>query len=1335
LSISEVDPKLLKETREELETGGYRPRDEASAGFLRSLVQRLSPRGEFQPSGPIPVRTEHPTVGRDPVFFLRARTLGFAAALEAVLEDLQRDQTVPPSLLTVVGVEAPSAENGSSERDDSPDANEILFSKPANPEQHRIAERLARSGAVLVQGPPGTGKTHTIANLIGHLLAHGKTVLVTAHTTKALRVLRDHVVEPLRPLCVSLLDNDLESRKQLQESVERIVEKLSQSDLVRLEAAAMKLQIERARLIAECALVRKRLIDARGDEYRDIIVAGEGYGPAQAARHVAQHRGRDGWIPGPLAPGEPLPIADGDVAYLYETNEIVSADDEAELEHDVPDPADLIAPDEFARFAEMRTQLLAAAAHPGDFWNREPDAADADRLERLVAQLQHAVAQLSDGGAWRLAAAAAGHAGSARDPWELLLRMIKDTEGLAVRSQEGILRYAPRLSATIPPVEQKRIAEELYQHASSRGRVGRLALWTHPAWARFVGEVQVNGRAPVEPEHFRALADAAALQHARTELRERWGRQMAPLGAPAPEQLGEHVERACSQYAPLIEECLDWYVHVWEPLRQELCGLGFQWERFLNQQPPRLVPYGDLVRLRDAISGPLPAELRRRVHGAKLEQLERTKNERLSKLARRPALHQAVVAENLAKAIARWDADAYRTGFARLVELHSRRAILERRNRLLNQLEAAAPAWVRAIRTRSGAHGASTAPGDATAAWLWRQLSDELDRRGHTPLQLLQQRSAELTEQLEAVTTELIDHRAWAGQVRRTTLTQRKALVGWLDTIRKIGKGYGIRVPRLRAEASRLMVDARTAVPVWIMPLSRVAENFDPRRTRFDVVILDEASQSDVMALLAFYLGRETVVVGDQEQVSPSAVGQELKVVQRLIDEHLHGIPNAHLYDGQTSVYDLARQSFPGTVVLLEHFRCVREIIQFSNWLSYGGRIKPLRDESRVLLKPHVIAYRVDGSSDRKVNAEEALTIASLAVAAAEQPEYDGATFGVISLVGEEQALEIERLLLHYMPPEEHERRRVLCGTAAQFQGDERDVVFLSVVDSPGDGPLALREQPMFKQRFNVAASRARDQMWVVHSLDPRRDLKDGDLRRRLIEHAEDPLALVRMLEQGEARAESPFERDVLHRLVAAGYRVHCQWKVGYYRIDLVVDDGERRLAVECDGDRFHPLESLPDDMVREATLRRLGWKFVRVRGSEFYRDPDAAMRPVWETLRRLGIRAVGSGPSSSAPEAEGREALSERVIRRAAELRRAWTEQDDDGPPLSPTVLDAPPPASSPPASARPMAPPSPRSQLRPELEGRGEPVPLLGGTEEGVLSPVENSEGATPGASVRRR
>src|SRR5690606_3026261 len=243
---------------------------------------------------------------------------------------------------------------------------------------------------------------------------------------------------------------------------------------------------------------------------------------------------------------------------------------------------------------------------------------------------------------------------------------------------------------------------------------------------------------------------------------------------------------------------------------------------------------------------------------------------------------------------------------------------------------------------------------------------------------------------------------------------------------------------------------------------------------------------------------------------------------------------------------------------------------------------------------PAVVPYRVQGVRGKgKTNDDEARAIVTLVQAALEQPEYRGKTFGVVSLLGEEQAIHVESLVRQRLSPAQLATSHFLCGTAAQFQGAERDVVFVSLVDSPGDGPLAKHEMDMYRQRFNVAASRPKDQLWVVYSLDPRSDLKPGDLRRRLIEHAENPRALLD-LQLADDRTESEFERLVLRRLLDEGYRVTPQWPVGRYRIDLVVQGGGRRLAVECDGDRFHPLEKIADDMERQAVLERLGWRFVR---------------------------------------------------------------------------------------------------------------------------------------------
>src|SRR5262249_7881583 len=147
-----------------------------------------------------------------------------------------------------------------------------------NAEQLEIARHLEQQGAVLVQGPPGTGKTHTIANLLGHLLSQGKRVLVTSHTAKALKVLRDHVVKPLQPLCVSVLNDD---SKQMESTVDAITERLAFSDPNTLEREAAILNRERSVLLRQLRETRARLGEARHDEYRAIVLAGEEISPSQ----------------------------------------------------------------------------------------------------------------------------------------------------------------------------------------------------------------------------------------------------------------------------------------------------------------------------------------------------------------------------------------------------------------------------------------------------------------------------------------------------------------------------------------------------------------------------------------------------------------------------------------------------------------------------------------------------------------------------------------------------------------------------------------------------------------------------------------------------------------------------------------------------------------------------------------------------------------------------------------------------------------------------------------------------------------------------------------------
>lgn len=1280
-----LDSKTMAILAEELETEGVVPLGgQRTAGFLKRLVQGLFVRGEFsETKGDERVS---PTVWRDPVIFARPRTAGLHTIIASIIEDLGGDSPdIPKVLVQIAGGDAdpslppnqspptPTAADGHGVAS-TPQRGDILFSKPANQEQLQIAKRLRTTDSVLVQGPPGTGKTHTIANLIGHFLEEGKSVLVTAHTSKALRVLRDQVDEKLQPLCLSVLEGDAESREQLKLAVQEIVGRLASSNAEDLRGQAGNLRARHHQLRRREDDLRERMRAARYSEIEEIVIGGAGIRPTDAARQVRDDEDEHGWLPGPIEHGVLCSLSDSEVRELYASNESVPAPDERELTNAQPSLAELIDPTSFRRSTGERDDALCnTGKHRSEFWDdRAASDVSADRLAELLQEFDGVKSMLADGEQWLREVLFAGWTGGGqRKMWDDLAgdadRVVDDAAGTVSMIAERDAKLPP----SEPAEEVESTLAEIVQHLQGGGQLGFLKTLMKPSWRKVIAESRTYGREPRDLEDFTTLLAAAGLQRKRTRFIAHWNRVMNMNGVKGPLIDDPHTrpELVANSWVPEIRKRLEWREQSWDPFRAGLADVGFNWDALLHCYPSRGRPHGELDRVQDAIDTALGELIEGRGAQVRCSELDAKSDEQRSHLL---GFTESKAARALERALAEWNPDAYEEAHFELARVEGLRSDFDRRRALLDKLAATAPEWASAITRRKAPHHDGDAPAsDPGGAWRWLQLRQELDRRAKDSINGLVEEIGERQRETRRLAREIIDHGAWAAQCDRVGLEEQRALVGFVKTVDKMGKGFGKKVPALKARARELLESARSAVPVWIMPLNRVYESFDPRSTKFDVVIIDEASQSDVTALAALYLGRRHIIVGDNEQVTPDAIGMRVEDVDRLIDAHLDGIPNNHLYDGQTSIYDLAETSFVGGVVRLrEHFRCAPEIIQFSNTLSYNNTIRPLREPSSTGVHPAIVSERVHGIRVDGRNDAEAATIASLMSACLRDPAYltnergEPTSFGVITLLGNEQASVISEKLWEYLgshAPDAFTKHRLLCGTAAQFQGDERDVIFLSMVDGPPEeGRHWLREDgpaKRYKKRYNVAVSRARNQLWVVHSLDPESHLKEGDLRRRLIQHARDPHALMRAIEEQGARTESELERRVLHRLQDAGYRVRTQWPVGGYRIDLVVEGLEARLAVECDGDRWHPPEKLSEDMQRQADLERLGWRFARIRGSVFFRDPEGAMAPVMAKLERMGIVPLGEEPQ----EADGETHLLERIRREAEAIRRDQEDETGD--------------------------------------------------------------------------
>lgn len=591
------------------------------------------------------------------------------------------------------------------------------------------------------------------------------------------------------------------------------------------------------------------------------------------------------------------------------------------------------------------------------------------------------------------------------------------------------------------------------------------------------------------------------------------------------------------------------------------------------------------------------------------------------------------------------DVAAWRTAWQERERVRREKRRLAHYDGLLARLDGLCPGIAELLRNTSGDPAWGNRVRKLRDAWTWaaarawlRRISDAKAYEARV------QDYHRLKQKIEKATEELAANRAWQAFFDRLDEKTVQSLNAWTRAVDRIGKGTGKHAYRHRRTARQYHRDCVPSIPAWVMPLHKLWDSVDAVPGLFDTVIVDEASQAGVDALVLLLLAKRIVVVGDEKQNSPEAVGVLEDDIARLAREHLSAFRFRDEFRPDTSLFDHAERTFGSHITLREHFRCVPEIIRFSNDLCYrDAPLIPLRQAPPERLPPlrsrFVDEGACEGSGQRIRNRAEAYALVETIAKLVDDEAYDGKTMGVIALQGHDQAQLIETLLAQRLDPGVIAERRLRCGEPATFQGDQRDVMFLSLVIAPNVNYRALTRLPD-QRRFNVAMSRARDQVWLFHSVRPH-DLGPDDLRRRLVSFFENPqhgvlATLFEDLDRLEREARGPrrlgnqpdpyeswFEVDVALELLRRKFRVRPQVEVAGRRIDLVVEGLDARIAVECDGDEWHGPEQYERDMARQRQLERAGWTFVRVRESAFYADRQRAVNAVVQACEELGIRPV----------------------------------------------------------------------------------------------------------------
>lgn len=1107
-------------------------------------------------------------------------------------------------------------------------AEELYFPLPYNEEQVTIIQRLEKSAGVAVQGPPGTGKTHTIANVICHYLATGRRVLVTSRGEPALEVLQSKIPEEVRALTVALMASDREGVRQFQASIETIQHQVSQlnPEQTRHAIATLESAIDRAH--HELASIDTRIDAIAIAQLSEVEVDGAPMRAQKLAELVTSGLEQHGWFDDDitLSPENAPPLTEEEAGKLREARRKVGQD-LVYVQANFPSADSLPATAAIAELHEVLSSMrtIEAEVERGDLLDLKATTAEvliaARNLLELVEEAKTLAEELeSTDSGWPLDLRIKCRLPSFISERQALESLFSDIDALIRARAEFLKRPVEFPDAGLRTVKTR----EAVARAVETGKpFGFIALGAGEA-KEHIAVVKVSGLSPASIDDWAHVQRYIELDEKVVSFVSRWNQFADELSIPRLEG-GISALRRIEMFATFAKKA--------HRLATEFDATLPKKADTVFCSAPAKALMGSSAELLEVKN-----QLLRHLTKAELSKAATQLSTLQEKLAGKTGPVSIALKQFIEKQLGYPDIPSDRASaqyaelMAELRRIASLTVDLARIKDSAARIEqAGAPKLASRVRSQPVEMSGEDAVFPVTwrQAWNWARIRTYLDNiEARNELLGLSARRRDLEGGLSRLYKDLVSKAAWLATKRNATPRVLQALAGYATAIRRIGQGTGPNATRYRRDAREAMLDAAGAVPCWIMSHARISEAMPPDIGAFDLVIVDEASQSDLWALPAILRGKKILVVGDDKQVSPDGSFIASQRIQELKVRFLSEQPYGTEMTPEKSLYDLAARVFAAEQVMLrEHFRCVAPIIAYANRVFYKGGIQPLRipKASERINPPLVDIYVTDGFRDKHDrNDYEAQAIAEEISAILENEDFIGRTIGVVSLLGMDQAKHIDSIVRHRCDVAELLRRKFECGEARTFQGSERDIMFLSMVaDSKNCHALSGLK---FDQRFNVAASRARDRMYLIRSVKTS-DLSDKDLRLTLLSHFNKPMVTDK--EEAEVlidQCESGFEREVFSILSSRGYRVIPQVKTGAYRIDMVVEGaGDNRLAIELDGDEYHGPDRWQHDMNRQRVLERAGWVFWRCFASTWSLRKDDVLQELLARLTAMGIEPMGA--------------------------------------------------------------------------------------------------------------
>ena len=1061
------------------------------------------------------------------------------------------------------------------------------------------------------------GKSHTIANLICHLLANGKRVLVTAYTKRALEVLKNQLPEDFKSLTVNLLSSDSTSIQDLEASVNTINDELSRTNITELNKEIEELDIEYSLVKEEIAETKNEWIKLKEKSSRNQVINIHYQGTLlEIAERIEKELSSFSWFKDNFTNINNLDFI-RKLEGFFSITKHFKAIDCSRYNFVIPQKEKIIKLSELNQYHGIINELKTKC-NSNTFTN-SIDCNDFLELKKLLESLHPLYLSIERSNLTFKEEILNDYQSS----FFLWKDKLARTNKLLERLYEEKLKKLDRnVEITYPSektlIQLKNDAQILVTYFKERNSLSGLLFNIKKALLPkeikeklyFINSVRVNGSPCDTLTEFEKVIDDIKIKQDFEELETLW--EIQP-------------DRKLNLYYDRVK----FYIQLKNDTGN-LIGIIEESNKIKSQ-----IESLSSLRLPNCKSNKVTEYLNACNYNILLNKskLLEIRIEESNKYLSDQNIHP--IALELIKDLIDIDCDKYEHHLSEIdslnVEIQNYIEYKET-ERILRQ---SIPILIDDILEDTFEY--SNLEQLENAIFFKHAFSEitkllEKDYEKNLFLNL-----TELEQQEEKFLSKIASKKAWFNvleNLNRNFLI-RQHLQAWVLAIKKIGKGTGKRALKFRKEAQLQMDKCKDSIPCWIMPIYKVAETINPELGMYDYVIIDEASQLGPDAIFLLYISKNIIIVGDDKQVSPEYVGVNADIMSPYISRHLKNIPFDNYYGTEFSFFDHATMFCRGKTVLREHFRCMPEIIEFSNKNFYsrdGKGLYPLKQYSEQRLDPLINIYcqsgYVEGQSQNIINKVEAESITNKISDLIKDERYNGKTFGVIVLQGNRQAALIELLLLKKIGDTEYHKRKIICGNSASFQGDERDIIFLSLITAQNHNRSALTK-PEDERRFNVAVSRAKEQVILFHSVQLEDLINTNDLRYKLLDHflnykshsIPQQIIIERAAgKQPPAPFESWFEVDVFNDIVRNNYSVIPQYEVakGKYRIDLValLSNGIK-IAIECDGDKYHGAEQYQSDLIRQKVLERCGWQFFRIRGGEYYSNRKKALDSLWQLLRK----------------------------------------------------------------------------------------------------------------------